>query len=113
MLPNPKTSKDSVVINLQDFAAGGGTHWVCVYRNEYFDSYGLCSPDIVETWMRKNHKDITYNSSKLQMNDSMCGYYCIYYIRERYKGRTAMDILLDFTQTPSQHNENLVKDIFV
>ena len=108
-LPQPLSSKDCLVINLQDFLDGGGTHWVCVFGNEYFDSFGLSPPEEVVGWMKKHHKKCWYNSSKIQMNDSvLCGYYCIHFIEERNKGRSALDVLLDFTQHPSQENEQLV-----
>lgn len=115
MMPKPKTKKDSMVVNLEDFADGNGSHWVCVYGNEYFDSFGLRPPNIVEHWMETKHPESYFNSSKLQMDDSiLCGFYCIHYIEERYKGREALDVLLDFTQRPSSWNENLVqKNIFV
>lgn len=109
MLPKRKGKDDSIVINLEDFADGEGTHWVCCFGNEYFDSFGLPPPDVVVRWMKKNGDDVFYNSSKLQKDRSiLCGYFCIYYIRERTKGRDALDVLLDFTQQPSSHNENLV-----
>lgn len=110
MLPRPKSKHDSVVVNLEDFADGNGTHWTCIYGNEYFDSFGLLPPDIVQKWMKTKHSEIFYNSTKLQMDDSvLCGLYCIHYIQERNKGRHALDVLLDFTQHPSEYNEDLVK----
>ena len=99
-----------VVINLENFADGNGTHWTCIYANEYFDSFGLPPPDIIENELRKLYNDdVWYNSSKLQMDTSiLCGYYCVYYIRERAKGRQAIDVLLDFTQKPSRQNEQMI-----
>ena len=99
-----------VVINLENFADGNGTHWTCIYANEYFDSLGLPPPDIIENELRKLYNDdVWYNSSKLQMDTSiLCGYYCVYYIGERAKVRQAIDVLLDFTQKPSRQNEQII-----
>ena len=39
----------SIIINLQDFFKGNGTHWVCGYNDEnsdkLYDSLGLISPN--------------------------------------------------------------------
>jgi len=108
MLPELK-KHDCVVINLENFADGNGTHWTCAYRNEYFDSFGLPPPDVIEEKLRKLYPNLLYNSSQLQMDSSiLCGYYCVYYIKERSKGREALDVLLDFTQEPSEHNEKII-----
>lgn len=110
-LPQPQTKQDCMVINLEDFADGNGSHWTCVFGNEYFDSFGLPPPDVVRDWMLKKNKQVLYNSSKLQKDESvLCGLFCIYFIKERFAGRSAVDVLLDFTQHPSQWNEALIKD---
>jgi len=102
VLPKSFSENSSVVINLQDSIDGGGTHWVCCYGNEYFDSFGVAPPDIVKKYLEKKHSNILFNTSKLQQDDSvLCGYYCCYYISERAKGREALDVLLDFDQFPS------------
>ena len=100
---------ECVVINLEDFADGNVTHRTCIYTSEYFDSFGLPPLDIIEDQLRKLYKKVWYNPSKLQMDTSvLCGYYCAYYIRERAKGRKAIDVLFNFMQKPSRQNENIV-----
>ena len=52
MLPK-RIGEDSVVINIQDYLDGCGTHWVCVVNQpdlndaEYFDSFGVQPSDVV------------------------------------------------------------------
>ena len=36
-------------------------------------------------------------------------YYCVYYITERNKGRTANELLLDFHEKPTPFNEMFMK----
>ena len=53
MLPKRIGEDESVVINIQDYLDGGGTHWVCVVNQpdskdaEYFDSFGVHTSDVV------------------------------------------------------------------
>ena len=115
MLPTKPKSDESMIINLQDYLAGNGTHWVAIYNTpkwsdiEYFDSFGMTPPDVVYQYMVKAGKGIVYSSSMIQdINSIMCGYYCMYFIMQRYKGRHMKDILLDFTQEPSVFNEWLI-----
>lgn len=50
MLPSSIHDSESMIINLQDYFKGGGTHWVAIYNDkngdtvEYFDSFGLKPP---------------------------------------------------------------------
>ena len=114
-LPEKPKDDESLVINLEDYFDGNGTHWVAIYNAprspdvEYFDSFGMRSPDVVYQYMLKTGKGIVYNSSMLQdINSVLCGYYCFYFIIHRWEGRPMHDILLDFTQVPSLGNEHRV-----
>jgi hypothetical protein len=64
-----------------------GTHWVAVYCDEYFDSYGRPS--------KRNKK---YNPVRIQGTlSSACGQYCVYYLCHRIRGRSMNDIVKDFS----------------
>ena len=117
MLPKRINGNESVIVNLQDYFEGEGTHWVVIYNDnngdsvEYFDSFGLKPPIECINYMETSNKLIEYNSSQIQNIDSiMCGYYCCFYIIERYKSRQPIDILLDFNQKPSLCNEVFIQD---
>ena len=43
------------------------------------------------------------------MNSILCGYYCIYYIKQRNKGRIADDVLLDFHNKSTKFNKKFMK----
>jgi len=110
-LPDKPNNKESFIVNLQNFFDGEGTHWVAIYKNknyEYFDSFGLPPPEEIITYCKG---DVEYNSIQIQkMNTDLCGYYCIYYIRNRVMGRKPIDILFDFTTKPSEVNAYIVKN---
>jgi len=108
-LPKNKFNKcESLIINLEDFFTGEGTHSVALFRPktgpcEYFDSYGLPLPKEVIKYCKK--LKVIYNSIQVQMKDSdLCGYSSVYFIISRLRGRTPVEILFDFTTKPSYIN---------
>ncbi len=117
MLPK-KIRNESVVINIQDFLDGNGTHWVCIVNQpdsenvEYFDSFGVRPSDVVVKYMKTDKKDGVYSDTHIQDVDSiMCGYYVCYFIIERSKGRSMFDILLDFSEP--EINERMIRNFAV
>ena len=96
-LPCKILKKECGIINL-DSKIGPGTHWVC-YRNidkycEYFDPFGLIMPSEVQTYLSSSRKQIIYSGDKLQERDSvLCGYWCLYYLYERHKGKTILETI--------------------
>lgn len=71
-----------------------GKHWVAVYlspdgNHEFFDSYGRPGYAEEGNWY--------YNTKRLQGPMSKtCGQFCLYYLRERVRGRRMEDIIKDF-----------------
>ena len=92
-------------------ARGPGTHWVS-YRNidgnfcEYFDSFGLSMPKEVRKYLSTSKKRIIYSSDEIQGRSSvLCGYWCLYYLLERQRGRSVVGVLhTDFN--PNNQHEN-------
>ena len=114
MLPEAIAGDESVVINIQDYLDGGGTHWVCVVNQpdskdvEYFDSFGVQPSDVVVDYMRTAGKGVVYSDSHIQdVSSVMCGYYACYFIMERSKGRPMADVLLDFSHP--EMNEKMIR----
>lgn len=111
MLPKQIKNKECGIINLDDHI-GDGTHWVC-YRNidrfcEYFDSFGLPMPIEVKKNMKTSGKRLVYSSDEIQERDSvLCGYWCLYYLLERQKGRSILDTIhnskFDMSDTSVNH----------
>ncbi|RWS13789.1 hypothetical protein B4U80_15061 [Leptotrombidium deliense] len=91
-----------------------GSHWVSYYNDknfnfiEYFDSFGELNeiPNEIITFLKKSNKIIKYNDSVLQQLDSSkCGCFCIFYIKQRNKGKKPLEILNSLNQFPSDFNE--------
>ena len=111
VLPEKIKSKECGIINL-DTHIGPGTHWVC-YRNigeycEYFDSFGLMMPTVVKKYMATSGKQLEYSGDEIQERDSvLCGYWCLYYLLERQKGRSILDTIhncnFDMSDTSVNH----------
>ena len=89
--------KECGIINLDDIQ-GSGTHWVC-YRNinnvvEYFDPVGLIIPNEVLSYFRRAKKQIVYSIDEIQNRSTvLCGYWCLYYLLERQKGKSILDVI--------------------
>jgi len=102
------------VIN-SDTIDGIGKHWLAYFNDpknkyvEFFNSFGLPPGIEILSYLESSGKDIIYNSSQIQSNDSvLCGYYTVHYIKERSEGRSMYDILYSFNQNPSEYNETRV-----
>ena len=102
-----KIGKECGIVNLDSFK-GYGTHWVA-YRNigdiyEYFDPFGLVFPNEVLKYFHTGPvKRIIYSMDEIQNRDSvLCGYWCLYYLLERQRGNSILDII----HNPHFDNDN-------
>ena len=92
-----KIKKECGIINLDDMT-GPGTHWVC-YRNidnlvEYFDPFGLIMPNEALEYFHTSGKRIVYSMDEIQnRNTVLCGYWCLYYLFERQRGTSILDVI--------------------
>ena len=89
--------KECGIINL-DSIEGEGTHWVC-YRNleknftEYFDPFGLIMPHEIRHYLLTSGKRVIFSQDEIQnRNTGLCGYWCLYYLIERQKGKSILDV---------------------
>ena len=115
-LPDQIRKKECGIINL-DSIEGQGTHWVC-YRNidklmvEYFDPFGLIMPHEVSHYLSKSGKKIVFSQDEIQNRDTvLCGYWCLYYLTERQKGKRILDVIHheDF----DHDNSDFIQDYFI
>ena len=115
-----KIKKECGIINLDDMS-GPGTHWVC-YRNinwgsaspqnppaawsgvaEYFDPFGLIMPNEALEYFNTSGKRIVYSIDEIQNRSTvLCGYWCLYYLFERQKGKGILDVI----HNPHFDNDN-------
>ena len=97
-----------------------GSHWVAVHRNqrgecELFDSYGEQAPLAPELERLFTRTKLTRNKQRLQHESSkVCGYYCLFYIYWRCRGRGIRRIERMFRDGEYRYNDskvvNFVKD---
>ena len=115
-LPDQIKKKECGIINL-DSIEGQGTHWVC-YRNtdklmvEYFDPFGLIMPHEISHYLSKSGKKIVFSQNEIQSRDTvLCGYWCLYYLIERQKGKSILDVIhhKDF----DHDNSDFIQDYFI
>lgn len=104
------------VVNM-DVSTGSGTHFVCFFNNPsrehaiYYDSYACLPPEEIQTFLKSSGKTICYNTTQHQpINSVLCGYYCVYVLRELTKGRKYMDVLNDFSFEPQENEQMLIKE---
>ena len=51
-------------------------------------------PDEIKNYLERSGKKIVYSSDEIQERDSvLCGYWCLYYLLERQKGRSLLDVI--------------------
>ena len=110
-LPNQINEPEVGIINL-DSNIGTGTHWIC-YRNvdknicEYFDSFGLIMPTEIQKYLQTSDEKIIYSTDEIQERDSvLCGYWCLYYLLERQKGKSILDIIHNTAFNPVDKSVN-------
>ena len=114
-LPESIHKKGCGIINLDDIE-GQGTHWVC-YRNleknlvEYFDPFGLIMPYEIHNYLLTSGKKI-YSQDEIQNRETvLCGYWCLYYLNERQKGKSILDVI--HNKGFDEDNSDFIKDYFI
>ena len=115
-LPDQIKKKECGIINL-DSIEGQGTHWVC-YRNidklmvEYFDPFGLIMPHEISHYLSKSGKKIVFSQDEIQNRDTvLCGYWCLYYLIERQKGKSILDVI--HHDSFDEDNSDFIQDYFI
>ena len=95
-----KIKKECGIINLDDIQ-GPGTHCVC-FRSinnvvEYFDPFGLIMPNEALKYFNTaspSGKQKVYSIDEIQnRNTVLCGYWCLYYLYERQRGNSILDLI--------------------
>lgn len=84
------------ILNL-DCSNNSGTHWVAWSKDEkdkiYFDSFGVQPPLELIKYLKS---PILYSTFQIQnYNDTNCGEWCLYVLKELNKGRDYIDIICD------------------
>jgi len=88
------TENECLILNI-DHSNNNGTHWTCLFiRNGlsyHFDSFGFAPPVEVLKYCKGERY---YNSFRIQqLNEVICGHYCIYVLYKLSNGYDFYDIL--------------------
>lgn len=117
----PRLDKDFCVIVNTEPSSEAGEHWIAIVFKRgifyFLDSYGRAPSHQLFTKEFKNKikdyfKDYRYKYNPKMIQDlfsNMCGYYCIYFIREM-ENKTLKQALSIFDSN-LKNNDNLVKEI--
>ena len=77
---------------------------------EYFDPFGLIMPyeirDYLLTSGKQNSQDEIQNRETV-----LCGYWCLYYLNERQKGKSILDVI--YNEGFDEDNSDFIKDYFI
>ena len=71
---NQKLKTKCGLINLDE--KGRGTHWVCYYENNYFDSFGGPPSENIDRQLSKIYVYSTYQIQSIE--EALCAAYCLY-----------------------------------
>ena len=79
---------------------------------EYFDPFGLIMPNEIQHYLSTSGKKVIFSQDEIQnRNTVLCGYWCLYYLIERQKGKSILDIIHheDF----DHDNSDFIQDYFI
>ena len=89
-------NKECGIINLNT-SRENGSHYCCWYKNGnkkyYFDSFGTVPPKEIIKYLGS---PIMYSTYQIQQfNDTNCGEWCLYVLKELNSGKNFTDVVLD------------------
>ena len=105
------------VINMQNSDKGSGTHWVAFYLCRpigiYYDSFGIVPPIAIKQYMQRVRKrNIFCDTDEQNIKSHLCGYFCVYVLRELISGRKIVDIIADDFVNNTQLNDAILESYF-
>ena len=79
---------------------------------EYFDPFGLIMPHEISHYLSKSGKKIVFSQDEIQNRDTvLCGYWCLYYLIERQKGKSILDVI--HHENFDEDNSDFIQDYFI
>jgi len=94
-----------------------GQHWCAFYCDtpgyvDFFDSYGRepsRNSEHFQSWLNKKAKTIRINRIQLQSEtSSVCGLYCVLFLRERLLGHSYQDFINKFDSMALNSNDEYI-----
>jgi hypothetical protein len=119
VMPKKIKCTESGIVNLKN-SDSNGSHWVAYFNDpsfdnvEYFDSYGIMPPPLIESYLKTSKKPLVYNTVQYQhMTSILCGWFCLLFINERFHGTSSYDIFYKILSLDSLSNEQILKKYFL
>ena len=81
----------------------GGSHWVLLFRDIYFDSFG-CPPTLAVQRFTRVYNDVAYQD----FSSAACGFYCIYVADKLLQGRPPTEGLIPDDEETNHKSSELV-----
>ena len=72
-------------------------------------------PIDIQSYLSTSGKQIIYSGDEIQERDSvLCGYWCLYYLNERQKGRNILDVIhnAEFSFNDQSVNQKFIINYF-
>ena len=106
--------KDGAYIINHDEYSDIGTHWVALYVNDDFGSFGVKHiPKEIKAFIDRS-SSITTNIFRIQAYDlMMCGYFCIRFINFMLAGKTLTEFTNIFSPNSSKKNDDIILNYFM
>lgn len=109
----------TAIINIQPSNLEG-LHWIALFFNkqnntiEVFDTFGLnYYGKYIEEFAKKHSLHIVSNNNVYQTNTSLlCGYFSIYFLKQRLNGVSFKDFLTLFNASNLKQNEVMIRKYF-
>ena len=64
-------------------------------------------PSEIQVYLQTSGEKLVYSSDEIQERNSvLCGYWCLYYLLERQKGKPILDVIHNASFDPNDHSVN-------
>lgn len=111
--PLQDVRRPSGLIVNSDPAHKPGTHWLAIHygkdgKDEFFDSYGKSPTSYVKSWEEHLNPRYRYNRRILQGDETtVCGHYCVFYLKQKNLGRTMESVVKCFPGPKSVNDKKI------
>ena len=62
---------------------------------------------VLQVYLQTSGEKLVYSSDEIQERNSvLCGYWCLYYLLERQKGKPILDVVHNASFDPNDHSVN-------
>jgi hypothetical protein len=108
-----------------DTSEKDGTHWLALFKDsdssivDFFDSFGkpiqyYANSKFILNFVKNKATSVNRSNLQIQSNWSEdCGQHCLFFLINRVQGSTFQEILLRFSKTNLDKNDEIVKAFYL